>query len=213
MPLKSSCPCAQGDVFTVFIAVRFVIAKKEKSTYTSVNKKIDVNTPVCTRLLEYCVVLNMRDLWPPALTWNISESWYWAHIADCGRAQRLWHLYEVLKHSKPQCILLRHTYIHSWQTYKDLYRNDKTVNSEWWLPGRRAPGLGRGDFLGGSDRKASVYNAGDPGSIPGSGRSLGEGNATHSSTLACEILWTEEPDGLQRIGHNSATEQQHKMLP
>ena len=33
-----------------------------------------------------------------------------------------------------------------------------------------------GDFSGNSDGKASVYNAGDPGSIPGSGRSPGEGN-------------------------------------
>ena len=32
------------------------------------------------------------------------------------------------------------------------------------------------DFSGGSDGKASVYNAGDPGSIPGLGRSPGEGN-------------------------------------
>ena len=32
------------------------------------------------------------------------------------------------------------------------------------------------DFPGGSDGKASVYDAGDPGSIPGLGRSLGEGN-------------------------------------
>ena len=32
------------------------------------------------------------------------------------------------------------------------------------------------DFPGGSDGKASVYSAGDPGSIPGSGRSPGEGN-------------------------------------
>ena len=31
-------------------------------------------------------------------------------------------------------------------------------------------------FLRGSDGKASVYNAGDPGSIPGLGRSPGEGN-------------------------------------
>ena len=31
-------------------------------------------------------------------------------------------------------------------------------------------------FPGGSGSKASAYNAGDPGSIPGSGRSLGEGN-------------------------------------
>ena len=32
------------------------------------------------------------------------------------------------------------------------------------------------DFPGGSDGKTSAYNAGDPGSIPGSGRSPGEGN-------------------------------------
>ena len=31
-------------------------------------------------------------------------------------------------------------------------------------------------FPGGSDSKASVYNAGDPGSSPGLGRSPGEGN-------------------------------------
>ena len=32
------------------------------------------------------------------------------------------------------------------------------------------------DFPGGSDGKASAYNAGNLGSIPGSGRSPGEGN-------------------------------------
>ena len=32
------------------------------------------------------------------------------------------------------------------------------------------------DFPGGADGKASAYTAGDPGSIPGSGRSPGEGN-------------------------------------
>ena len=58
------------------------------------------------------------------------------------------------------------------------------------------------DFPGGSDGKASVYNAGDPGSIPGSGRSPGEGNgnpkemAIHSSTIAWKIPCTEEP-GIQ----------------
>ena len=31
-------------------------------------------------------------------------------------------------------------------------------------------------FPGGSDGKATAYNAGGPGLIPGSGRSLGEGN-------------------------------------
>ena len=36
--------------------------------------------------------------------------------------------------------------------------------------------LKEGASLSGSDSKESVCNAGDPGSIPGSGRSLGEGN-------------------------------------
>ena len=34
----------------------------------------------------------------------------------------------------------------------------------------------RSSFLCGSDGKVSAFNAGDPGSIPGSGRSPGEGN-------------------------------------
>ena len=33
-----------------------------------------------------------------------------------------------------------------------------------------------GDFTGGSDGEASGYNVGDPSSIPGLGRSPGEGN-------------------------------------
>ena len=34
----------------------------------------------------------------------------------------------------------------------------------------------KNDFPGGSDGKVSACNAGDPGSIPGLGRSPGEGN-------------------------------------
>ena len=45
-----------------------------------------------------------------------------------------------------------------------------------------------------SDGKESTYNAGDPGLIPGLGRSLEEEIATHSSILAWRIPWTEEPD-------------------
>ena len=46
-------------------------------------------------------------------------------------------------------------------------------------------------FPGGSEVKASAWNAGDPGSIPGSGRSPGKEMATHSSTLAWKIPWRE----------------------
>ena len=37
-------------------------------------------------------------------------------------------------------------------------------------------------------------NAGDMGSTPGSGRSPGEGNDTHSSVLAWKIPWAEKPE-------------------
>ena len=57
-----------------------------------------------------------------------------------------------------------------------------------------------GSFLGASDSIESAYNAGDSGSIPGSGRSLEKGMATRSSILAWEIPWTEEPGRLQSMG-------------
>ena len=65
-------------------------------------------------------------------------------------------------------------------------------------------------FPGGSDSKESACNTRDPGSIPGSERSPGEGMAIHSSILAWRIPWKEEPSrlqslGLQRIRHNGAT--------
>ena len=34
--------------------------------------------------------------------------------------------------------------------------------------------------------------------------------AMHSSTLAWKIPWTEEPVGLQRVGHDLATKQQQE---
>ena len=41
--------------------------------------------------------------------------------------------------------------------------------------------------------KESTCNEGDPDSNPRLGRSPGEGNATHSSSLAWRIPWTKEP--------------------
>jgi len=51
--------------------------------------------------------------------------------------------------------------------------------------------------------KNSPANAGDArdsSSMPGLGRSPGEGNATHSSIPAWRIPWTEEPGRLQSMG-------------
>ena len=52
-----------------------------------------------------------------------------------------------------------------------------------------------------------AHSAGDPGSIPVSGRPLEKGMAAHSRILAWKIPWMEEPGrlwsmGSQRIGHD-----------
>ena len=61
-------------------------------------------------------------------------------------------------------------------------------------------------FSGGSGGKESACSAGDPGLIPGSGRSPGEGNATRSSFLAWRIPWTEEPGGPRGHKDSDTTE-------
>ena len=58
--------------------------------------------------------------------------------------------------------------------------------------------------------KESACSAGDPGSIPGLGRSPGEGTGNPLQYPRLENLWTEEPDALQsmgseRAGHNWVT--------
>ena len=54
---------------------------------------------------------------------------------------------------------------------------------------------------------ANAGDSRDTGSVPGLGRSLEKEMATHSSILAWEIPWTEEPGGLlskesQRVEDN-----------
>ena len=66
------------------------------------------------------------------------------------------------------------------------------------------------DFPGGSDGKASACNAGDPGSVPGLGRSPGEGNG---NPLQYSCLENSMDGGAcrlqsmrsQRVGHDWAT--------
>ena len=65
-------------------------------------------------------------------------------------------------------------------------------------------------FPGGSDGKESACSEGNLGSIPGSGRSPGEGNGCPLQCSCLENSGTEEPDGLQsmrsqRVGHNLVT--------
>ena len=60
--------------------------------------------------------------------------------------------------------------------------------------------------------KESACNAGDLGSVPGSGISSGEGNGNPFRYSSLENPMNEEPGGLQsigsqRVGHDLATEQ------
>ena len=60
---------------------------------------------------------------------------------------------------------------------------------------------------GGSEVKASDWNAGDLGSIPGSGRSPGEGNGNPLQCSCLQNLRNGEADGLpsmgsHRVGHD-----------
>ena len=63
-------------------------------------------------------------------------------------------------------------------------------------------------FPDGSEIKASAWNAGDPGSIPGLGRSPGEGNGKPTPVLlpgeshGGKSLVGYSPRGSQRVGHD-----------
>ena len=60
-------------------------------------------------------------------------------------------------------------------------------------------------FPGGSEGKESACSVGDPCSMPGLGRSPGEGNGTPLQYSFLEIPWMEEPGRLQSMGSQSPT--------
>ena len=60
------------------------------------------------------------------------------------------------------------------------------------------------NFPDGADGKMSAYNAGDPGSIPGSGRSPAEGNGNPLQFSCLRIPLTEEPGRLQSVCHTES---------
>ena len=60
-------------------------------------------------------------------------------------------------------------------------------------------------FPGGSDGKVSACNVEDLGSIPGSGRSLGEGNGNLLQYSCLENSMDLESTESQRVGHDGTT--------
>ena len=72
----------------------------------------------------------------------------------------------------------------------DLFIRDVTTK-EWSLVKRQVFSVViflLKDFPGGSDGKASAYNVGDPGSVPGLRRSSGEGNGSPLQYSCLEYL-------------------------
>ena len=65
----------------------------------------------------------------------------------------------------------------------------------------------KGQSPGGSDGKASAYNAGEPGSIPGWGRSPGQGNGNPLQYSCLENpmdggAWWATVHEVAEVGHN-----------
>ena len=80
-------------------------------------------------------------------------------------------------------------------TLKSLFSNTTVQKHQFFGAQLYSP-----DLPGGSEVKASACKAGDLGSIPGSGRSPGEGNGNPLQYSSCRIPWMEEPGRLQSTG-------------
>ena len=71
-------------------------------------------------------------------------------------------------------------------------------------------------FLAGSFGKESSCNTGDPGSVPGLGRSSGEGNGNLLQYSRLENpmnrgAWRVTVHGIARVGHDLATKRDHLL--
>ena len=90
-----------------------------------------------------------------------------------------------------------------------MYTRGEKANLEFLNQSLKVQNIENMGFPGGSNGKESACSAGDSGSIPGSGRSLGEenGNPLQYSCLENPMNRGEEPGrlqsiGSQRIGHD-----------
>ena len=74
-----------------------------------------------------------------------------------------------------------------------------------WLLSCKSEEFPQWQWLSGKESACNAGTSGDPGSIPGSRYPLEVKMATHSSTLAWRIPWTEEPGEQHSIGSQSWT--------
>ena len=139
----------------------------------------------CTYVNVYVSILLSPSIRPPHF-----------HPSLCISQCSLWHYFPELGHRLPWwlswwSILLqcRRPGFHPW------------VGKIPWRRERRPTPVLLG-FLCGSAGKESTCNAGHLGSIPGLGRSLEKGKATHSRILAWRVPWTVQSMESQSVRHN-----------
>ena len=88
------------------------------------------------------------------------------------------------------------------KTFITAYPKRFSLSAFFFFPQKRRKGI-----ICGSEGKVSACNAGDPGSIPGLGRSPGEGNGNPLQYPCLENPMDGEAGrlqfmGLQRVGHD-----------
>ena len=112
--------------------------------------------------------MNIQDWFPSGLT-----VWSPCSLRDSQESSPTPQFKKILQHSAFFTVHLSRPYMTTEKTIASTRRTfvGKVVSLLFNMLSRLAI-----DFPGGSDGKVSVYNVEDPGSIPGLGRSPGEGN-------------------------------------
>ena len=107
---------------------------------------------------------------------------------------------------RPRCVqcflqdLRADTCVHLWCAVPSLKSGEPDGTYSWRTLSKQSPNLPSG-----SDSKESARNAGDPGSVPGSGRSLGEG---HGYLLQYSCLENPTDTGAWRATVHGVTKSQ-----
>ena len=135
---------------------------------------------------------------PPSMGFSRQEFWSGGPLPSPSYIALTKSKILVAQHNER--LFLKQNLLRFWVTVQSVGPRIQASSSLWkfsqtvllqWLP----------QWLG---NKESSCNAGDTGLMSGLGRSLEEGMATRSSTLAWRIPWTEEPGGLQPVGSQRA---------
>ena len=139
----------------------------------------------------------------------ISSRMDWFHLLAGQGTESL------LQHHSSKASILRHSALIVQLSHPYMTTGKTTALTRQTFVGInvvQAKGLSSKCGVGSSDGKASAYNAGDLGLIPGSGRSPGEGNG-NPLQHSCLENPAEEPSRLQSTGSHESDTTEGLRLP